>query len=133
MEKTVYTKTKTRRIHLIISSILGVLFILSLVLYYTSEPRKGANLMIFMGVMTLSQLVQYFLKPNWILKYDEDKIIINQHLFTKKIEAKTGSFETKKLITGDIEINYNDKSYEIPKDIIEEEEYHALLKHLQLS
>lgn len=133
MEKTIYMKSKARRFHLIMAAVFGVLFIIALITHILSDSKSQANSVIFTGVMTLSQIAQHLLKPNWIVKYDEDKLIINQHFFAKKIQVNTKDLESKRLITGDIEINLGDKSHEISKDLMEEEDYDALLNHLQLS
>lgn len=133
MEKTIYMKSKARRLHLILAIAFGILFIIALITHILSDSKSLANSVIFTGVMTLSQIAQYLLKPNWIVKYDENKLIINPHFFAKKIQVNTEDLESKRLVTGDIEINLGDKSHEISKDLMEEEDYTALLNHLQLS
>lgn len=133
MEKTIYMKTKARRLHLIMAAAFGGLFITALITFILSDTKPKVYILIFPAIMTLSQLTQYLLTPNWIVKYDEDKLIINQHFFAKKIQVNTKDLESKRLITGDIEINLGDKSHEISKDLMEEEDYDALLNHLQLS
>ena len=115
------------------AAVFGVLFIIALITHILSDSKSQANSVIFTGVMTLSQIAQYLLKPNWIVKYDENKLIINPHFFAKKIQVNTEDLESKRLVTGDIEINLGDKSHEISKDLMEEEDYTALLNHLQLS
>ena len=111
------------------------LFIVIITLIFIGELFSDTGLKlqnrIYLILLALLFLIQYFLYKRWFIKIENRAIYIRKNnLFTTRKIPFSEIVSQRLLVTGDLEISLQDEKVEISKDLLKEEEFKEIQKEI---
>jgi|SRR5699024_3971777 len=111
------------------------LFIVIITLIFIGELFSDTGLKlqnrIYLILLALLFLIQYFLYKRWYIKIENRAIYIRKNnLFTTRKIPFSEIVSQRLLVTGDLEISLQDEKVEISKDLLKEEEFKEIQKEI---
>lgn len=132
MEQTIYLNAKIRKTHLIMAIVASLIFLFVLSLFFRDKINSIAPLIIT-GIIFAIQWFHYYVSVRYLIKYTETEIKIQRDLpYAKVHQIAKNDVLVKQLATGNIEISWANKNYELSKDSIEEKDFKKLQSYFEL-
>lgn len=113
--KYFYPTNKSSKVFLLLGGIFITLSIVNVIFHRES-------IQYFIIAIGISYLTQYFLAKRWYVKIQESSIHIRNGIRIKKILYQE-IINHKILVTGDLELQLEEKEIEISKDILSEADF----------
>lgn len=132
MEQTIYLNAKIRKTHLVMAIVASLIFLFVISLFLRDKISSIAPLIIT-GVIFVIQWFHYYVSVRYLIKYSETELKIQRDLPYAKVHKITkNDVLAKQLATGNIEISWADKNYELSKDSIDENDFKKLQNYFDL-
>mgnify|MGYP001323067960 CR=1 FL=1 len=132
MEQTISLNVKIRKTHLVMAIVASLIFLFILRLFL-GDKISSITPLIITGIIFLIQWFHYYVSVRYLIKYSETELKIQRDLPYAKVHKITkNDVLAKQLATGNIEISWADKNYELSKDSIDENDFKKLQNYFDL-